>query len=477
MWRKWAPFLVVLAMRVRFFFSPMTTDEGGYLAVARAWFRGADLYGKVWVDRPQGLLVVYGILDRIGLGNTFGIRLLAFAACCLAMVACGHIAWTLVGESARLPTMWATGIALSIAQIEGFIANAELLSCAVGALGCAAILLACWSRGAPDLRLLFVGGLIAGCAVTLKQSGFDATVAACVGVVVAAVHEKWKFRDFAKSAGVIGAGVAVPIGLVLVHASLTGFHDWWYAVAGVRIEHASALASADWPKLRETGRVVAPIVVVALVCAVPLLARMARTHVRAVIVLSSWSIAAIGAFLMGGLFHRHYWVILMFPFATVVGTTFSRIRTKAVIAAVVTASLVVPFVETARAVRMGDNEVAAELDDDTRIVLNEHVADWFADHDPGHGTVWAMCASSALYALIDQAPPFRYSWFAYFAATPEALPMLYDWMGSDTRPEYVVQVQSARRCDPSGRLGSLVAENYAEVGTVMGHPILKLAGS
>jgi hypothetical protein len=477
MWRKWAPFLVVLAMRVRFFFSPMTTDEGGYLAVARAWFRGADLYGKVWVDRPQGLLVVYGILDRVGLGNTFGIRLLAFAACCLAMVACGHIAWTLVGESARLPTMWATGIALSIAQIEGFIANAELLSCAVGALGCAAILLACWSRGAPDLRLLFVGGLIAGCAVTLKQSGFDATVAACVGVIIAAVHEKWKFRDFAKSAGVIGAGVAVPVGLVLVHASLTGFHDWWYAVAGVRIEHASALASADWPKLRETGRIVAPIVVVALVCAVPLFARMVRTHVRAVIVLSAWSIAAIGAFLMGGLFHRHYWVILMFPFATVVGTTFSRIRTKAVIAAVVAASLVVPFVETARAVRMGDNEVAAELDDDTRIVLNEHVADWFADHDPGHGTVWAMCASSALYALIDQAPPFRYSWFAYFAATPEALPMLYDWMGSDTRPEYVVQVQSARRCDPSGRLGSLVAENYAEVGTVMGHPILKLTGS
>ena len=109
MWRKWTPFLVVLVMRARFFFSPMTTDEGGYLAVARAWFRGADLYGKVWVDRPQGLLVVYGILDRIGLGNTFGIRFLAFAACCLAMVACGHIAWTLVGEPARVPTIWATG--------------------------------------------------------------------------------------------------------------------------------------------------------------------------------------------------------------------------------------------------------------------------------------------------------------------------------------------------------------------------------
>lgn len=477
MWRKWLPFVAVLVMRARFFFSPMTTDEGGYLAVARAWFRGADLYGKVWVDRPQGLLVVYGVLSRVGLGNTFGIRLLALAACFLAMVACGHIAWTLVGESARIPTMWAVGIALSIAQIEGFIANAELLSCAVGALGCAAILLAVWSRGAPDFRLLFMGGVIAGCAVTLKQSGFDATAAACVGVLVAAFHEKWRVRDVARSVAAIGAGMSVPVGLVLLHASLTGFRDWWYAVAGVRIQHASALASADWAKLRVTGRVVAPIVIVALVCALPLFVRMVRGHVRAAIVLSTWSTVAVGAFLMGGLFHRHYWVILMFPFATVVGITFSTIRTRSIAAVVIVASLAFPFVETARAVRMSDTEVAANLDDDTRIVLNEHIADWFGTHDPGHGTVWAMCASSALYALIDQAPPFRYSWFAYFAATPEALPMLHDWLESDGRPEYIVQVQSARRCDPSGRLAEIVDANYGVVDTVLGHPVLKLRGS
>ena len=477
MWRRWLPFVAVLAMRARFFFSPMTTDEGGYLAVARAWFRGADLYGRVWVDRPQGLLVVYGVLSRTGLGNTFGIRLLALAACFLAMVACGHIAWTLAGEFARVPTMWAVGIALSIAQIEGFIANAELLSCAVGALGCAAIIMACWSRGTPDLRLMFVGGVIAGCAVTLKQSGFDATVAACVAVLVAASHEKWGFRNIARSVVAIGGGIAVPVGMMTGHAALTGWHDWWYAVAGVRIQHASALASADWPKLRETGRIVAPVVVVALLCTVPLLVRMLRGHVRAVIVLASWGVAALGAFLMGGLFHRHYWVILMFPFATAVGTAFSTVTRRSVAALVVAASLVVPVVSTVRAVTMGDLEVATELDDDTRLVLNEKVADWFSAQDPDHGVVWAMCASSALYALINQAPPFRYSWFAYFAATPEALPMLHEWLSGDSRPEYVVEVQSARRCDPSGKLGAVIGSAYSEVARVEGHRILRLNGS
>ena len=471
------PFVAVLAMRARFFFSPMTTDEGGYLAVARAWFRGADLYGRVWVDRPQGLLVVYGVLSRTGLGNTFGIRLLALAACFLAMVACGHIAWTLAGEFARVPTMWAVGIALSVAQIEGFIANAELLSCSVGALGCAVLLMACWSRDAPDLRLMVVGGVLAGCAVTLKQSGFDATVAACVAVLVAAFHERWGARRLARAVAAIGGGVCLPVGVMLAHAALTGWADWWYAVAGVRIKHASALASADWPKLRVTGRIVTPIVIVALLCTVPLLVRMCRSHVRTVVVLSSWGVAALGAFLMGGLFHRHYWVILMFPFATAVGITFSTVRTTSVLAVITAASLVVPVAVTARAVTMSDQQVATELDDDSRIVLNEKVADWFAANDPDHGVVWAMCASSALYALIDQAPPFRYSWFAYFAATPEALPMLRAWLTGTSGPEYVVEVQTARRCDPSGRLGGIIDARYRQVAAVAGHRILHLAGA
>lgn len=63
------------------------------------------------------------------------------------------------GEKARVPAVWAVGIALSTAQIEGFIANAELLSCAAGAVALAGILIAVWERGAPDLRMLFLAGL------------------------------------------------------------------------------------------------------------------------------------------------------------------------------------------------------------------------------------------------------------------------------------------------------------------------------
>ncbi len=476
MWRKWLPFVVVLAVRARFLFSPLSTDEGGYLAVARAWFRGADLYGKVWVDRPQGLLVMFGILDRIGLGNTVGVRLLATAACFVAMIACGHIAWVLAGEKARVPVMWTVGLALSIAQIEGFIANAELLSCAVGAVGLAGVLLAVWDRGTPDLTMLFVAGIAAGAALTVKQSGFDATIAASVAVVITAVRDRWGTVPFLRAAGSYAAGAAAPLSLMLGHAALTGFSDWWWAFAGVRIEHKSALASADWEKLRETGRIVAPLAVVAVAVVAVMFVASVRTQWRMLTVLAAWGCAAAVAFAAGGLFHRHYWMILMFPLATALGIALSRIDNRWVLAGTAFACAVVPAARTVEAVRMDDLTVTRELNADTRLLFNEDVAGWFAANAPGHGTVWAMCASSALYAHLGQDPPFMYSWFEYFRAVPDALPMLRDYLSGDSAPEYVVAVQSAERCDPSGELGRLIARRYRQVDEVWGRPVLVRSG-
>lgn len=475
MWRKQFPFVFVLLVRLRFFFSPLTTDEGGYLAVSRAWFRGADLYKTAWVDRPQGLLVVYGLLDRVGLGNTFGVRLLGTAACFLAMWMCAHVARTLYGDSAFVPVLWSVGLALSIPQVEGFIANAELLSCAVGAASLAYLLRGSWGHTSPILRDLFVGGLLAGAAVTLKQSGFDAAVAGCVAVLLVALTTRWAFRSFAAAVGAVVGGVAVPVGLVIAHATLTGFHDWWYAVAGVRIEHKSALASADWSKLRETGRIVAPLVAGALLVVVLVLVRGLRATWRQVVVLKAWAAVALVAFLMGGLFHRHYWMILMFPFGTAVGIALSRVRSRTWMAVAVATASVWPGWRAAQAISMDDVTVARVLDADSRLVKNEKVAAWLRTHNPGGEKVWAMCASSALYAQINQDPPFRYSWFEYFRATPEALPMLYAWLESDDAPQWIAAVQSAGRCDPSGKLGDLLAQKYHLVDGVGEVQMLRLA--
>jgi len=131
--RVWAylpGFSLIILMRLRFIYSPITSDEGGALAMARAWSRGAVLYQDIWADRPQGLFVLYRGLVTIGLGTPEGVRILAIAACLLGAAACGSIASTLVGDKARMGTVLIVGVLLSVPQFEGFIANGELLSCA-----------------------------------------------------------------------------------------------------------------------------------------------------------------------------------------------------------------------------------------------------------------------------------------------------------------------------------------------------------
>lgn len=467
MWRKWSPYLVVVAVRARFFFSPMAIDEGGYLAVARAWFRGADLYGKVWVDRPQGLLVLYGLLDRVGLGNTLGIRALGLAACAASMWACGAASAVLFGDRSRLPVTWAVGIALSLPQIEGFSANAELLSCAVAAVGLALGLRATWNRDRPDARLMFLAGVAAGAAVTVKQSGFDATAAVAVAVVITAVGRRWGVRSFLRVVAIAAAGAGVPLGLMMLHAALTGFGDWWWAVAGVRLELKSALAPADWDKLRETARIVLPIVGTAAVAAGVLLARAWSRHRAALSVLAAWSVAALGAFWTGGLFHRHYWTILMYPLAVGTGAALSMLRGRVAVtvAAVV---LAVPAVSTARGIVMDDADVARVLHADTRLVRNEQAGRWIRENVPAGDSVWVMCASSSLYAEARRDPSVRYLWFAYYRAVPGALKEVLTLLGGDDAPRWVVQVQDPAACDPTGTLGSLVSSRYAPVGGTPG---------
>ena len=125
---------------------------------------------------------------------------------------------------------------------------------------------------------------------------------------------------------------------------------------------------------------------------------------------------------------------------------------------------------------MDDATVARVLDADSRLTKNEAVAAWLGTNNTARGTVWAMCASSALYAQIHQDPPFRYSWFEYFRATPEALPMLYAWLRGDSAPQWIAAIQTAGRCDPGGTLGGIIADRYSLVTEVSGVQMLRRNG-
>lgn len=466
--------LAALLMRARFFFAPISTDEGGYLAIGRAWMRGASLYKDHVIDRPQGLLLAYGLWDRIGLGSVFGVRLLALIACVVAAVACGIVGAALGGTRARLFASLSVAVLASVPQYEGFIANAELLSCAFGAVALALVVAAVWNAAeAADWRLVIAGGVSAGLALTMKQSGFDAIAAVCVVLLIV-----WRQNRSLRPAALFAAGliaVAVP---VLLHASLTGFHRWWYAIVGYKLHERSAVSNAKWEMLRTTGRIALPALVGAVLVAksAGLLALRRGMARRATLVLVAWGFAALAAVAVGGNFHRHYWVIVTIPVGTAVGVMVSLVDRRAVSAALMVVALIVPAVMGAQAATFGEQRVAYEIHGDKRVWENVAVEEWLRPRMHSGDRVYAMCASAGLYGAMGLEPPFGHLWYDAVLHMPGVRDKLVRLLDGVERPRFVVMYQSAGLCDPSGRIAMTLGMRYRKVGEVVGTPILERVG-
>src|SRR5256884_3200190 len=83
---------LAVLVRLPFWKAPLTADEGGYAEVARLWSQGATLYRGAWVDRPQGLVVVFRALHLVG-GSPLAMR--AAAAVIAALVVAATMLLTL----------------------------------------------------------------------------------------------------------------------------------------------------------------------------------------------------------------------------------------------------------------------------------------------------------------------------------------------------------------------------------------------
>ncbi len=93
-WFATALGLAAVAVLLRLpFLGTLGPDEGGYAYIASAWARGGHLYGRVWVDRPQGLMLAYRSLLGIA-HQAWAIRLgavVAAVAITLLLVLIGNV--------------------------------------------------------------------------------------------------------------------------------------------------------------------------------------------------------------------------------------------------------------------------------------------------------------------------------------------------------------------------------------------------
>src|SRR5437870_4665739 len=268
---RWAPLLgglaVVLAVLVRlpFWKAPLTADEGGYAEVARLWSHGATLYGGAWVDRPQGLVLVFRALHLFG-GSPLAMR--AAAAVVAALVVAATMLLTLRLARGRITAVTAGLLAATVGAspfIESFTLSGELLASlpAVLSLLCFYRYLEGRERAGSSNRLLrgstrphgrrwpmvqpfsasnrlllnLVGaGALSGIAVLIKQSAFDAGLAAVVYLL-------WRERrrGLAPAAVLVGSAL-VPVAIAA--ASATRLNDWLYAVVGYRFDGGSLVTGS-----------------------------------------------------------------------------------------------------------------------------------------------------------------------------------------------------------------------------------------
>jgi hypothetical protein len=297
-YRFWLPVLgsalAGVALRLPFAHVPLTPDEGGYAEVARLWAHGARLYRDVWVDRPQ-LLLVFRAADSVTRMRLLA-GLLAFTLTILAAL----IARELFGPRAGTAAAVLAAVFGLSPSIEAFVLNGELIAAVPAAL--AVFLFLRWLDGRATW-LLAASGLLAGTAVMVKQSAFDALAVVVVCLV-------WRERRRAPVAVFLASAVA-PAAHSVLAAPNAG--DWWFAIVGYRTGgHGDTLLSGSGVERLPSLVTSLPTAAWALGPSVALVVVGRR---RIPFLAKTWLAAGALGVLGGGRFWPHYYLQLVVPLA------------------------------------------------------------------------------------------------------------------------------------------------------------------
>jgi len=466
---RWAPALaavvaalLALATRVAFWGTPLTADEGGYAQIARLWDSGVALYGGAWVDRPQGLLLVYRGLLELGGGSTESLRIVAAAVSMLMVVATVVVAVRICGtlEAIAAGLLLATFAASPF--IEAFTLSGELLAAFPAVLSLLAFTVYLQRR---RVAWLAVAGLLTGCAVMIKQSAFDAGLAALAFLLLTE-------RKRALSVSIFVLMALVP---VVIAASTAPTHDWWNAVVAYRAEGDSLLTGSPLHRFElfadSLPAAAKGLGVLALLAAIgwrssPLLVRL-------------WLGAAIVGVLGGGNFHTHYYVQLAAPLSILaaVGVVQLLVERRRIATAVCGAAALVTVALTAPLwFASGPAQARAIWPKDGRLVHSEAVAAYVKAHTKPSERILVLWAGADVYYLADRRPALPYLWYRNVESIDGALASV-QWLLAVRLPALVVLAQAPDTIDPSGETERILRQKYRFATFVEGIPILEVRPS
>jgi Dolichyl-phosphate-mannose-protein mannosyltransferase len=462
---RWAPALVAagavlcaVGMRLPFVRAPLTADEGGYAEVARLWIRGGALYRDVWVDRPQGLLLVYRLVIELG-GSPALIRWFAALMAGLVIVTLVRLGMDLGGRIVGWGAAVVMGTVAASPFIESFTLAGELIATVPAAL---AVLAFVQYERCGRTSWLLTAAVLAGAAFMVKQSALDALAAVLATLV-------WtRRREALRPALIVLAAAAVPVVLGVLTASSPS--DWWNAVVGYRGQGDSILTGSPGHRLDQfldtLPAAAAGLGVVALLAG--------AGWRRAPFLAKAWVVAAAAGVLGGGNFHAHYYLQLAPPFALVAGFGVQRLfegRERA-LTALVAAGAIASFAVTVPLWFEDGRAQARDIwPDDPHLTSDEAVAAYVRANTPPGRPVQVLWGAAAVYYRADRPPAVKWMWRRPIESVPGAL--------AETRaalargePALVVLAQPPRAADPGGETARILRTRYRLRAVVSGVPIL-----
>ena len=235
--------LVSSALRVPGLMASPSSDEAGFLLVARSWTPTADsLYGHYWVDRPPVLLAAYRWTDA--LFGDLGPRLLAFVLTAVLVVAVHLLATRLTTPAAARVATVVTVALLADPSLSAWTSKGEVLGTPLVALSW---LLLVRALDTGSGRAALVAGVCAMTACGFKQSLVGGLVFATVLLAASLLSDRLPPGRVVRAGGRFAVGAALPVLACLAWLALSPatIGSGWYQVVGFRADASAVLAASD----------------------------------------------------------------------------------------------------------------------------------------------------------------------------------------------------------------------------------------
>jgi 4-amino-4-deoxy-L-arabinose transferase-like glycosyltransferase len=458
-----APFaaLAGIAAAVRLpFLGSIGPDEGGYAYVAWQWARGRSLYRSVWVDRPQGLILVYRLLISIA-HTAWAIRLgavVAGAAITVLLVVIGRL---LASPAAGLLAGGLYAVAGLGPHVEGYTFNGELAAAVPSTAAVAVALVALRRRSGWWLA---AAGALGGGAVLMMQSGFDG-LAVVLALACAGPHRRSRLASAAGGAG-------IPVAASAIWGWLSGWHAYWSDLVGY---HLDAMTSAS--RLTHLSETLPAAATDLLPLALPALAAfwLARRRPLQLRVGLVWLAAAFAGVNVGGLYWPHYYVQLLPPLCLLAGLALARIRNVA-LAWAAAAVVALPALAFLGGLAQASDYRSAQM---VKYALgfenDERLAGYVRAHSRPGQSVYALVSRADFYFLAERPSASPYLWAHPLNAIPGARAALARRLASRRRPRLVVLFQQAPLRRSERRLRPILDRYYRTVWRAPGTGTLVLA--